>query len=227
MTVVLAAHGTRDPAGVAVARRLADMLRDRMAGRPVVLAFVDVLGPGVREVVAGVPGPVTVVPAFLTCGYHVRADVPREVAATGRRDVTVTAALGPDPLLVIAMWDRLREAGWRPGDAVLLAAAGSSDRRAVADVRVAAAALSALVDRRVRVGFVATGTPRVASLLARLRAAGESRVAIASWLLAPGLFHRSLADAGADVLAAPLGTHPGVVDRLAALAEQGVVLCSA
>jgi sirohydrochlorin ferrochelatase len=227
VTVVLAAHGTRDPAGVAVARRLADVLRIRMAGRPVMLAFVDVLGPKVREVVADVPGPVTVVPAFLTSGYHVRADVPREVAATGRRDVTVTAALGPDPLLVIAMRDRLRAAGWRPGDAVVLAAAGSSDSRAVADVRVAAAALSALVDRRVQVGFVATGTPRVAPLITRLRAAGDSRVAVASWLLAPGLFHRGLADASADVLAAPLGTHPAVVDRLAELAEQGVVLRSA
>jgi sirohydrochlorin ferrochelatase len=227
VTVVLAAHGTRDPAGVAVARRLADVLRIRMAGRPVMLAFVDVLGPKVRVVVADVPGPVTVVPAFLTSGYHVRADVPREVAATGRRDVTVTAALGPDPLLVIAMRDRLRAAGWRPGDAVVLAAAGSSDSRAVADVRLAAAALSALVDRRVQVGFVATGTPRVAPLITRLRAAGDSRVAVASWLLAPGLFHRGLADVSADVLAAPLGTHPAVVDRLAELAEQGVVLRSA
>lgn len=227
MTVVVAAHGTRDPAGVAVARQLVDALRARLPGRPVLLAFADVLGPGVREVVAGAPGPVTVVPAFLSSGYHVRTDVPREVAATGRRDVTVSTALGPHPLLVGAMADRLRAAGWCRGDVVVLAAAGSSDPRAVADVRVAARQLSGKIGSRVRVGFVATGAPRVTPLVAGLRAAGEPRVAVASWLLAPGLFYRRLTSAGADVVAAPLGAHPGVVDRLVQLAEIDTVLRSA
>ena len=206
---------------------MVDALRVRLPGRPVLLAFADVLGPGVREVVAGAPGPVTVVPAFLSSGYHVRTDVPREVAATSRRDVTVSAALGPHPLLVSAVADRLRAAGWRRGDVVVLAAAGSSDLRAVADVRVAARQLSGQVGSRVRVGFVATGAPRVAPLVAALRAAGESRIAVASWLLAPGLFSRRLASAGADVVAAPLGVHPEVVDRLAQLAEVEAVLRSA
>ena len=226
-SVVVAAHGTRDPDGVAVARGLVRALRARLPGKPVRLAFVDVLGPGVREVVADVPGPVVVVPAFLTSGYHVRTDVPREVPATGRQDVTVTPALGPDPLLVGALWHRLCEAGWRRDDAVVLAAAGSSDLRAVADVRAAAGRLSTLVGHRVLVGFVATGTPRVAQLISDLRAAGERRIAVASWLLAPGLFHHRLATAGADVVAAPLGAHPGVIDRLAQLSEVGALLRSA
>ncbi len=225
--VVVAAHGTQDPAGVAVARQLVATLRVRLPGRLVLLAFADVLGPGVREVVAGAPGPVTVVPAFLSSGYHVRIDLPREVAATGRRDVTISAALGSHPLLVDAVADRLCAAGWRRGDAVVLAAAGSSDPRAVADVRVAARQLSGKVGSRVRVGFVATGAPRVASLVAGLRAAGESRIAVASWLLAPGLFHSRLASAGADVVAAPLGAHPEVVDRLVQLSETAAVLCHA
>lgn len=227
MTVVVAAHGTRDPAGVAVARQLVAALRDRLPGRLVLLSFVDVLGPGVREVITGAPGPVTVVPAFLTSGYHVRTDVPREVAGTGRGDVTVTVPLGPHRLLVGAMADRLRAGGWCRGDAVVLAAAGSSDQRAVADVRSAAVALSRQVGRRVRVGFIATGAPEVAPLVAGLRAAGESRVAVASWLLSPGLFHRRLAEAGADVVTAPLGEHPGVVDRLTQLAGTTAALRSA
>ncbi|MGH3981840.1 MAG: sirohydrochlorin chelatase [Pseudonocardiaceae bacterium] len=227
MTVVVAAHGTRDPAGVAVAQQLVAALRARLPGRPVLLSFVDVLGPGVREVITGAPGPVTVVPAFLTSGYHVRTDVPREVAATGRGDVTVTAPLGPHRLLVGAMADRLRAGGWRRGDAVVLAAAGSSDWRAVADVRAAAVALSKQVDRRVRVGFIATGAPEVAPLVAGLRARGEPTVAVASWLLSPGVFHCRLAEAGADVVAAPLGVHPGVVERLAQLAGTNAVLRSA
>jgi sirohydrochlorin ferrochelatase len=223
----MAAHGTRDPAGVAVARQLLDAVGVRLPGRAVRLAFVDVLGPAVREVVAAAPGSVTVIPAFLTCGYHVRTDVPQEVVASGRQDVTVTAALGPHPLLVSAMAGRLRAAGWRPGDAVVLAAAGSSDERAVADVRAAAVQLSAELRCRVRVGFVATAGPSVTALVAGLRAAGAPRVAVASWLLAPGLFHRRLARTGADVVAAPLGAHPDVVDRLANLAGARAVLRSA
>lgn len=227
MTVVVAAHGTRDPAGVAVVHQLVDAARARLSGRPVTLAFIDVLGPRVRDVVAGVLGPVTVVPTFLSSGYHVRVDVPREVAATGRNDVTISAALGPHPLLVAAMWKRLRAAGWRRGDAVVLAAAGSSDRRAVADVRAAASQLSGKVGSRVRVGFVATGTPRVLPLVAGLRAAGQRRVTVASWLLAPGMFHSRLGSSGADVVAPPLGAHPLVVERLTQLAEMEAVLRSA
>ncbi|MBV8994738.1 MAG: sirohydrochlorin chelatase, partial [Pseudonocardiales bacterium] len=64
-------------------------------------------------------------------------------------------------------------------------------------------------------------------LVAGLRAAGESRVAVASWLLAPGLFSRRLGTAEADVVAAPLGAHPGVVDRLVQLAGVGTALRSA
>ncbi|HEX6403970.1 MAG TPA: CbiX/SirB N-terminal domain-containing protein [Pseudonocardiaceae bacterium] len=226
-SIVVAAHGTHDPAGVAVAHQLVDALRARLPGTSVQLGFVDVLGPGVGEMVARVPGPVTVVPAFLSSGYHVRVDVPREVAATQRNDITISPALGPHPLLVAAMAERLREAGWHRGDAVVLAAAGSSDPRAVADVRAAAGLLSGQVGRRVRVGFVATGAPRVAPLVAGLQAAGESRVAVASWLLAPGLFSRTLDTAQADVVAAPLGAHHRVVDRLVQLTGVGTALRSA
>jgi sirohydrochlorin ferrochelatase len=219
MTVIIAAHGTRDRAGVAVSRWLAALLAARLPGRTVRLAFVDVLGPRVREVLAEVPGPVTVIPAFLSSGYHVRADVPGEVAASGRADVTVTDALGPDPLLIGALRDRLFRAGCRPGDAVVLAAAGSSDERARAEVRVAAARLSVLVGGTVRAGFLGAGRPRVGAVVAGLRAAGHRHVAVASWLLAPGLFHRKLTGTGADTVTAPLGVHPAVVDRLAQLAH--------
>jgi sirohydrochlorin ferrochelatase len=222
VSVVVAAHGTRDPTGVAVVKQLVGALRARLAGRPVLLAFVDVLGPTVREVLGYACGPVTVIPAFLSSGYHVRTDVPREVAASGRRDVTISAALGPHPRLVAAVADRLRAAGWRPADTVVLAAAGSSDPRAVADVRAAARRLSRTLDTRVRVGFVATGSPRIAPLVGAQRVSGAQRVAVASWLLAPGMFYTALTGTGADIVTAPLGAHPQVVDRLVQLAQQHV-----
>lgn len=76
----------------------------------------------------------------------------------------------------------------------------------------------ALAGCRVRVGYLATGTPRLTSLVDELRAAGERRVAVGCWLLAPGTFHRAVGGCGADVVAEPIGTHPAVLDRLAQLA---------
>ncbi|MBO0829021.1 MAG: sirohydrochlorin chelatase [Streptosporangiales bacterium] len=212
-TLVLAAHGTRDPEGPPVLDELATAVADA-AGVTTRVAYVDVIGPTVADVLAEVAGPVVVVPAFLAAGYHVRADLPRQVDACGRTDVTIAAFLGPDERLLTALVDRLTEAGRRQGDAVVLAAAGSSDARALADVDIVARALPVRVGVPVSVGYVATATPTVPDAVRAARDAGASRVALASWLLAPGLFQQRLADAGADAVAAPLGTHPAVVAAL-------------
>lgn len=200
MKLVLAFHGTRDPRGAVVCEEIAAMVRS-VVDVPVEVAYADVRQPDVRSVV---DGPCVVVPAFLAAGYHVRVDIPEQI---GRRsDVVLTSPLGVDA--VAAVRDRLREAGFRRGDAVVLAAAGSSDARALADVRRAASLLGAC-----GVGYVATATPRVADVVAEVRKSGR-RVAVASWLLAPGVFHGSLAECGADVVSAPVGAHPLVVEVL-------------
>lgn len=214
MTLLLAAHGTRDPAGAAVLRRLAAAVQ-RHCPQPVRLSFVDVLAPRVPDALIAAPGRAVVVPAFLAAGYHVRVDLPAQVAAAGRSDVTVAEPLGPDPALADVLAGRLAAAGWSPGDAVVLGAAGSSDPTALADVHTAARALGARLGSRVRVGYL-TARPRVADVVAGLRTAGEPRVAVAAWLLAPGLFFRMLDAAGADVVAGPLGVHPAVVDLVLA-----------
>jgi sirohydrochlorin ferrochelatase len=217
--LVLAAHGSRDEAAHACVEEITDAVRAALPGVPVRFGYVDVRGPTVAEVVAGLPGAV-VVPAFLASGYHVRTDLPAQLAECGATPgCAVTPALGPDPLLAGAACARLAEAGWRYGDAVVLAAAGSSDPAALAEVRASGRMLAAEVGRKVRVGFVATAAPKVDTLVAGLRAAGERRIAVASWLLAPGIFHTRLAEAGADVVAAPLGAHPDVVAALVARYE--------
>jgi sirohydrochlorin ferrochelatase len=198
MKLVLAFHGTRDPRGAVVCEEIASLVRSSV-DVPVEVAYADVRQPDVRSVV---DGPAVVVPAFLAAGYHVRVDIPEQIG--NRPDVVVTSPLGVDA--VPAMRDRLREAGFRRGDAVVLAAAGSSDPRALADVRRAAALLGADA-----IGYVATATPRVPDVVAGLRG---RRVAVASWLLAPGTFHGSLAECGADVVSEPIGAHPLVVDVL-------------
>ncbi|MBO8191308.1 sirohydrochlorin chelatase [Streptomyces oryzae] len=217
-SVLLVAHGTRHLAGARTARELADAVAARL-GQPVHVAYADVRGPTVAETLARLPGPVTLVPAFLASGYHVRTDIPAQVAAAGRTaDVTMTPALGADPALLAALADRLAEAGVREGDAVLLAGAGSSDPGARAEAHTMARRLGRLLRGPVPVAWAATAQPAVADEVARLRSAGAARVAVASWLLAPGLFADRLYAAGADVVARPLGTHPAVTAALAARA---------
>lgn len=194
-----------------------------VAAPPVRTAFVDVLGPSPAEVLRDLTDsadpsnivPAVVVPAFLASGYHVYQDVPREVTDSAHPAVTVTPAMGPDPALARIMAMRLRAAGWCPGDGVVFAAAGSSDPRARADVRRAAAMLTAQLATPVRTAYVATGAPRVPEVVAQLRARGQQRVFIASYLLAHGLFHERLHQAGATGVADPIGVHPAVVRLIA------------
>jgi sirohydrochlorin ferrochelatase len=104
----------------------------------------------------------------------------------------------------------------------VLAAAGSSDPAALAEVRAAGRMLGSLLGRRVRVGFAATAAPKIDALVTGLRRAGKDRVAVASWLLAPGVFHSRIEEAGADVVGAPLGAHPDVVEAVIARYRAGV-----
>ncbi|WP_410870292.1 sirohydrochlorin chelatase [Nocardia sp. A7] len=216
--LVLVAHGTRSARGVEMIAALADAVAAELGvavssapNASLRTAFVDVLGPSPSEVLRDLDGPAVVVPAFLASGYHVYQDVPREVAESGHRAVAVTDAMGPDPALTRVMAVRLRAAGWKPGDAIVFAAAGSSDSRARQDVRRAAGMLAEQLGAPVRIAYVATGAPRVPEVVASLRESGSKRVFIASYLLAHGLFHQRLHDAGADGVAEPIGVHPGVV----------------
>jgi sirohydrochlorin ferrochelatase len=104
-----------------------------------------------------------------------------------------------------------------------MAAAGTSDVRAQRDLRLTAAWVSAALGQRVELAYAATGEPRVADAVAGLRARGARRVAVASYLLADGLFQDRLTDSGADVVSAPLGMHPGVVRLLASRFRRAVL----
>jgi sirohydrochlorin ferrochelatase len=210
-TPVLVAHGTRSPAGVRTIGELAAAVSARIG--PVRTAFVDVLGPNPAEVLAGAAGSATVVPAFLASGYHVHTDLPARIAESGHRRTAVTVALGPDPVLAGVMHARLVEVGWQPGDAVVMAAAGSSDPVARRELFRAATMLAARVGE-VHLGCVATGAPRVCDIVRVLRVAGRRRIFIASYLLAPGLFHTRLHEYGATAVTAPLGVHPDIVELL-------------
>jgi len=206
-------HGTDSEVGRAVVAAILDGVRDARPGLEVRDAFVDVQTPEVADVVAAAVvggGRAVVVPLLLSAGFHVHVDIAEAVAGPG---ATAAGALGPDVRLVAILVDRLRDAGARPGDAVVLAAAGSSDARATTAVDVMAAELQqAWPLGPVSVGYLSAARPTVPDAVAAARSTGAPRVVVASYLLAPGSFADRLAGCGADVVTAPLAPDARLVD---------------
>ncbi|WP_136610859.1 sirohydrochlorin chelatase [Sinomonas albida] len=202
--LVACAHGTSNPDGKAAILRVVEELRAARPDATVLDAYVDVHGPELPDVVAGLPAgaPAVVVPLLLSVGYHVKVDIGRAVAS--RERTTAAAPLGPDPRLARVLAERLGQAGLGPGDAVVLAAAGSSNPAASDDVESIADMLRHLVPNRVLAAYGASAQPSVPDAVAELRAEEVGRIVVASYLLAPGYFHDQLAKAGADAVAAPL-----------------------
>ena len=194
-TLVAVAHGTRSAAGQAQIRALVEAVAYKRSGLDVRLCHVDVQQPRVAATMAGLRDAV-IVPLLLSTGYHLRVDVAQ--AAAGAR---VTPPLGPDPVLTESL---ARRTGHE--DAVVLAAAGSSDPQWRADIRKVAADLDA------HVGYASGNLPRVPDVIADLRRRGAERITIAAYLLAEGVFYQSLNRAGATTVTPPLCHDPVVAD---------------
>lgn len=209
------AHGTKSPQGQQTIRELLEAVRLALPEVEVREAYVDVHGPFLADVLAEIPvstqgRSAIVVPLLLAGGYHVYHDIAEAIA--GRSDVVAAPALGPDVRLAAVVLDRLREAHVYPQSTVVLAAAGSSDARAQADTAAAAELLRGLWEGPVRVAYAAGLDPSVADAVRAARTHGEDgTVAVASYLLAPGVFQTRLSAAGADVVTAALAPHPDIV----------------
>ena len=209
-------HGTRDPAGRNAVHALLDGVYFARRDLDVREAFVDVQEPEVADVVALAlaerpDATAVVVPLLLSAGYHVNVDIARAVEALPGRAVAAPA-LGPDPRLVDLLLMRMAEAGTEARDAVVVAAAGSSDAGAARAVEEVAAALAEVHPGPVSVGYGSAARPSVPEAVAAARATGAPRVVIAAYLLAPGYFHDRLAEAGADVVTAPLAPDHRLVE---------------
>ncbi|MEJ6543962.1 CbiX/SirB N-terminal domain-containing protein [Brachybacterium paraconglomeratum] len=224
-TLVACSHGTRFPAGRAAVARIRAALADAVPGTEVREAYVDVEQPEVAGVVAeaAAHGPVVVLPLLLSTGFHTSVDIAAAVAP--HLGAAAAEPLGPHELLVRSLRDRLAavsggDAGHRPGDHVVLAAAGSSDPAAARAVERMRDLLAARLPAPVTVGYGAGCAPTIPEAVARARAAGARRVIAASYVLAPGHFADLVERAGADLVSAPLGDHPAVIAVAAARFRQ-------
>ena len=206
-------HGTDSPAGRAAISSILDGVRTARPDLDVREAFVDVQQPAVAQVVAEATrsgASAVVVPLLVSTGFHARVDI--AAAVQGRR-AAASGTLGPDDRLVQILLDRLVEAGARPGDAIVCAAAGSSDPLAAAAVGQTVEALrAAWRGGPVTVGYGSASLPRVPDAVAEARRAGARRVVVASYLLAPGFFRDKVTAAGADVVTGPLAPDRRLVE---------------
>jgi sirohydrochlorin ferrochelatase len=211
--LVAVAHGSRHPSSVPAIEALLGRVRALRPGLVVRAAYLEITEPTVTAILDATPGPVVVLPLLLTTGYHARVDLPALVA--GRPGAAVAAVLGPDPLLATALADRLHEAGWRAGEAVVLGVAGSTDPAAAPAAERQAALLGQVLGVPVTVGYASATTPTIAAAVAAAHRTA-ARVAVATYLLAPGMFADRMSAAGADRTSRALADHPSVAELVLA-----------
>lgn len=200
-TLIACSHGTAHPDGRAAVSGLVQAIRREAHHREVVSAYVDVQEPSIDEVVRSTSGRRIILPLFLSSGYHVNTDIVRASGVDSM--VNAVPALGPDWVLAEIGVRRLFEAGAGPDDTIVLASAGSTDKRALGDVSKAARLLSAVWGGRVHVGSIGGGDTPIGEAVDIARAYGH-RVVVSTYLLAPGTFDDRLQDCGADVITAPI-----------------------
>jgi sirohydrochlorin ferrochelatase len=210
------AHGSRDPAAQECVLSLTSRVARLAGGARVRAAFVQHAKPSLATALAGAATEAgadgaVVVPLLLSGGYHLSYDIAAAARAAG---VPVARPLGPDPRLVRALADRLDEARVPDGVPVVLAAAGSRDPRALADTRRQAAMLAAYRGAPVVAAFASAAHPTVDEAVTFLASLTGRPVAVATYLLAPGLFHDRLWLGPGTWVSGPLGSHPAVAELI-------------
>src|SRR3954462_13287123 len=145
--LVALAHGSRDRRSAATVKALVKEVRAMRPDLKVEAAFLELSQPDfhtvVERLVKAGHDEIVVVPLLLTEAYHAKVDVPAAVAEASQRHPSVkiraTAVLGHETRLLEIIDERLRAAlraaRVRELDALVLAAAGSSDPLAHASRR--------------------------------------------------------------------------------------------
>ncbi|MDL9935522.1 sirohydrochlorin chelatase [Gordonia sp. ABSL1-1] len=219
-TLVLVAHGSRDPRFADTTRRVRAAVADRLPGVRVELSYLDLDSPSVGEVLTDLAEPPVVVPLLLADGYHSKIDLPALIAEH-HPQARQTAVIGTHSL-VSGLTDRLVEAGLSGRDGILLCSVGSSDQGADLHARRRAIELSTRLNRPVEVVFatkLGTENRMVRLAIRRLRATGAQQIALSPYFLSAGLLTERV-EAALDEfetgvrVAGPLGTHPAVIDAI-------------
>lgn len=222
MPVVLLAHGSRHPQGVASIDTLAAAVASD-SGLDTRTAYLDLNQPDLtataRQLAADRHTCGIVVPLLFTPAFHARSDAPATIdaAAEGSGVDLITADIIGTPDELMPLLQNAGDVAGIPAEGeLLLTSVGSSRPEANAAVTDLAARLSRSAERRVRAGFV-TCEPRAQELLAT----DPDIAGVLALFVGRGLLLDKVAAAAADrgvPVAAPLeqALVPLVLDRYAA-----------
>jgi sirohydrochlorin cobaltochelatase len=202
--LLLAAHGTRDQAGVAGFNALAERVAALAArdGTRVAGGFIELSLPPLREAVTALagtalaghtPANMVAVPLMLSAAGHAKGDIPAALARERTRHPglswTYARPLGPHPVLLDLLAARISEvAPSSPAPAVLVVGRGTSDPDANADVVKTARLLwEGRAYPLAETAFVSLTRPSVTEGLERCRLLGARQIVVARYFLFPGV----------------------------------------
>ena len=240
--LLLAAHGTRDPAGVAAFGALAARVGALAArdGIRVAGGFIELSAPALRDAVAtladATPAPdpagaspaasgaqarhLVAVPLMLSAAGHAKGDIPAALAREHARHPAVSfiygRPLGPHPALIDLLARRVDAEGL-DAPAVLVVGRGSTDPDANADVVKTARLLWEGRDYPLaETAFVSLARPDVTEGLERCRLLGAGQYGAQRIVVARYfLFPGVLPDRVAEQAAAYAAAHPELDIRCA------------
>ncbi len=237
--LLIVGHGTRDASGAQEFRRFTARVGRRAAQRPelgidaVGGGFIELSPPPLKEAVSGLVGEglrdLIAVPLILLAAGHAKGDIPAALARERARHpglrTRYARPLGPHPVILDLLRERLAESRRPDADAVLLVGRGTTDPDANADLYRAGRLLwettRDLGVEQVEQAFVSLARPSVAEGLARLRRLGARRVTVLPFFLFPGVLPDRILTQSATA-AAELGmdvTVAGVIGDCDALAD--------
>jgi sirohydrochlorin ferrochelatase len=237
--LVALAHGSRDPRSAETIKALVAEVRAMRPDLRIEPAFLDHCKPGfgtvVDKLVRAGYDEIVVVPLLLTEAYHARVDVPEAVAeATARHEglkIRATRVLGLETVFLEVLDRRLRlalkDARVRELDALVLAAAGSSDPLATQAVGRLARVWGTRHKLPTVAAYASAAPPATGEAVRQFRAEGRRHIAVGSLFLAPGTLPDRAAElaleAGAVAVSEPLGADPEVARTVLARYAVGAV----
>jgi sirohydrochlorin ferrochelatase len=237
--LVALAHGSRDPRSAETIRALVAEVRSMRPDLRIEPAFLDLSKPSFPTVVdklvrAGYEE-IVVVPLLLTEAFHAKVDVPAAIAAVEAKhpDLRVRASniLGLETVFLEVLDRRLRAAlkaaRVRELDALVLAAAGSSDALANQAVARLARLWGAKHKLPTVAAYASAAPPATGEAVRQFRAEGRRHIAVGSMFLAPGTLPDRAAElaleAGAVAVSEPLGADTEVARTILARYAVGAV----
>ena len=229
--LLLAAHGTRDQAGVAAFGALTDRVAALAAPTRVAGGFIELAPPPLRAAVAALPpGHLVAVPLMLVAAGHAKGDIPAALARERARHPglswTYARPLGPHPALVDLLAARIDAVAADPAAAVLVVGRGTTDPDANAEVVKTARLLwEGRSYPLTETAFVSLTRPSVAEGLERCRLLGARQIVVARYFLFPGVLPDRVASQAREFAAAHPGLDVRCTDVLGDCDEIAALVC--